>query len=105
MQYKIFIVEDNILYAKVLKKQLVDDNYEVKVFHNGMDFISHLHEKPDVITLDYTLPDMSGYDVLKKIQSELPNTHVIIISAQENINTAIDLMKSGAYDYIMKGAD
>src|SRR5680860_1290200 len=90
MQYKIFIVEDNILYAKVLKKQLVDDKYEVKVFHNGMDFISHLHEKPDVITLDYTLPDMTGYDVLKKIQSQLPNTHVIVISAQENINTAID---------------
>ena len=105
IQYKVFIVEDNILYARILKKKLVDDNYQVKVFHNGTDFINCLHEKPDVITLDYTLPDMTGKDVLKKIQQKLPSAHVIVISAQENINTAITLMKNGAYDYIMKAPD
>jgi DNA-binding NtrC family response regulator len=67
--------------------------------------MANLDEKPDVVTLDYTLPDMTGYDVLKKIQKRMPGTNVIIISAQENINTAIDLMKNGAYDYIMKAPD
>jgi len=105
MQYKVFIVEDNVLYARILKKQLVEENYQVKVFHNGTDFINSLHENPDVITLDYTLPDMTGHDVLEKIQKELPSSHVIVISAQENINTAINLMKNGAYDYIMKAPD
>ena len=105
MQYKIFVVEDNILYAQILKKQLIEDGYLVKVFHNGRDFMASLDEKPDVVTLDYTLPDMTGYDVLKKIQRRMPGTNVIIISAQENINTAIDLMKNGAYDYITKAAD
>ena len=105
IQYKVFIVEDNILYARILKKQLVDDNYQVKVFHNGSDFLNCLHENPDVITLDYTLPDMTGKDVLKKIQEKLPGAHVIVISAQENIDTAINLMKNGAYDYIMKAPD
>ncbi len=105
IQYKVFIVEDNILYARILKKQLIDDNYQVKVFHNGTDFINCLHENPDVITLDYTLPDMTGQDVLKKIQQKLPGAHVIVISAQENIDTAINLMKNGAYDYIMKAPD
>ena len=104
-QYKIFVVEDNILYAQILKKQLTDDGYLVKVFHNGRDFMASLDEKPDVVTLDYTLPDMTGYDGLKKIQKRMPGTNVIIISAQENINTAIDLMKNGAYDYIMKAPD
>ncbi len=104
-QYKIFVVEDNTLYAQILKKQLLDDGYLVKVFHNGRDFMANLDEKPDLVTLDYTLPDMTGYDVLKKIQKRMPGTNVIIISAQENINTAIDLMKNGAYDYIMKAAD
>jgi two-component system, NtrC family, response regulator AtoC len=104
-QYKIFVVEDNTLYAQILKKQLTDDGYLVKVFHNGRDFMASLDEKPDVVTLDYTLPDMTGYDVLKKIQRRMPGTNVIIISAQENINTAIDLMKNGAYDYIMKAPD
>ncbi len=104
-QYKIFVVEDNVMYAQLLKKQLVDDGYQVKVFHNGRDFMASLDEKPDVVTLDYTLPDMTGYDVLKKIQKRMPGTNVIIISAQENINTAIDLMKNGAYDYVMKAPD
>ena len=105
IQYKVFIVEDNVLYARILKKQLLDENYQVKVFHNGTDFINCLDEKPDVITLDYTLPDMTGQDVLEKIQKDLPSAHVIVISAQENINTAINLMKNGAYDYIMKAPD
>ncbi|MCY1722554.1 sigma-54 dependent transcriptional regulator [Prolixibacteraceae bacterium Z1-6] len=104
-QYKVFIVEDNVLYARVLKKQLLDDQLQVKVFHNGTDFINCMHEKPDVVTLDYTLPDMTGKEVLAKIQEKLPNTQVIVISAQDNISTAIELMKNGAYDYIMKAPD
>ncbi|HDR50333.1 MAG TPA: response regulator, partial [Mariniphaga anaerophila] len=105
IRYKIFIVEDNKLYAQVLKKQLIDNHYQVKVFYNGKDCITSLDEQPDVITLDYTLPDMTGHEVLKEIQKKAPNTHVIIISAQESINTAIELMKDGAYDYIMKAPD
>ncbi|WP_297089767.1 sigma-54 dependent transcriptional regulator [uncultured Draconibacterium sp.] len=104
-QYKVFIVEDNVLYARVLKKQLLDDQLQVKVFHNGTDFINAMGEKPDVVTLDYTLPDMTGKEVLAKIQDKIPNTHVIVISAQDNISTAIELMKNGAYDYIMKAPD
>jgi two-component system, NtrC family, response regulator AtoC len=103
--YKVFIVEDNKLYSQVLKKQLVDNHYHVKVFYNGRDCISSLEDQPDVITLDYTLPDMTGHEVLKEIQKKSPNSHVIIISAQESISTAIDLMKDGAYDYIMKAPD
>lgn len=105
IKYKIFIVEDNKLYAQVLKKQLLDNQYQVKVFYNGRDCIASLDEKPDVITLDYTLPDMTGHEVLKEIQKKAPHSHVIIISAQESISTAIELMKDGAYDYIMKAPD
>lgn len=105
IRYKIFIVEDNKLYAQVLKKQLLDQQYQVKVFYNGKDCIAELDEKPDVITLDYTLPDMTGYKVLQEIQKKCPNAQVIIISAQESISTAIELMKNGAYDYIMKAPD
>ena len=105
IRYKVFIVEDNKLYAQVLKKQLLDQKYQVKVFYNGKDCIAELDETPDVITLDYTLPDMTGHEVLKAIQKKSPGSHVIIISAQESISTAIELMKNGAYDYIMKAPD
>ena len=102
---KVYIVEDNVLYARVLKKQLTDDGLQVKVFHNGTDFIKNLGDKPDVVTLDYTLPDMTGKEVLATIQEKMPSTQVIVISAQEDISTAIELMKNGAYDYIMKAPD
>lgn len=106
MSYKIFIVEDNKLYANVLKKQLSqNDSYLVKVFENGRDCIANLAENPDVITLDYTLPDMNGKEILTKIRDNSPNSHVIIISGQNDINTAVGLLKNGAYDYIMKGPD
>jgi len=104
-KYCIFIVEDNNLYAQLLKKQLKNDNYRVKIFTTGKACIKHLNEKPDVVTLDYKLPDISGHEVLEKIQKHLPGTHVIVISAQENISTAIHLMKNGAYDYIVKASD
>jgi two-component system, NtrC family, response regulator AtoC len=95
-------VEDNKLYARLLKKQLFDDQYRIKVFYNGRDCMSSLDELPDLITLDYTLPDVSGHEVLRTIRKKVPDARVIIISAQESINTAIELMKEGAYDYIVK---
>ncbi len=104
-RYKIFVVEDNVLYAQVIKKQLLDHDYQVRVFYNGKDCIDSLADMPDLITLDYTLPDISGHEVLKEILRRLPDVHVIVISAQESINTAIELMKAGAYHYITKGPD
>jgi two-component system, NtrC family, response regulator AtoC len=104
--YKIFIVEDNSLYAKVLKRQLSqNESYNIKTFETGRECIANLSDEPDVITLDYTLPDMTGADILAEINKTLPKTHVIIISGQNDINTAVKLLKDGAYDYIMKGPD
>ena len=103
--YRIFIVEDNDLYAKVLKRQLENDHFEVYVYYNGRDCLNNLDKSPDVITLDYTLPDMNGDLILSEIKKQLPSVHVIIISGQNDINTAVSLLKNGAYDYITKGPD
>jgi two-component system, NtrC family, response regulator AtoC len=103
--YKIFIVEDNDLYAKVLKKQLEADRFEVSLFSSGSECIANLEKSPDIILLDYTLPDMNGDRVLRQIKELKPSVHVIIISAQNNIDTAVDLLKNGAYDYITKGPE
>lgn len=106
IKYEIFIVEDNTLYAQLLKKHLVSNNYQVRVFYNARDCLNALDEQqPDVLTLDYTLPDMGGHEAMKEIQKRSPQTNIIIISAQESINTAIELMKNGAYDYIRKASD
>lgn len=100
---KIFIVEDDPVYQKLLRYITeMNPDHEVKVFSNGKDCIAHLNENPAVVTLDYTLPDISGAEVLKAIKDNNPETNVIVVSSQEDINTAVDLLKVGAYDYITK---
>ncbi len=103
--YRVFIVDDNELYAKVLKKKLENKRYEVSVFYTGHDCLDYLDQKPAIVTLDYRLPDISGEEMLGAILKADPSTHVIIISGQEEIDIAIKLLKGGAYDYIPKGPD
>ncbi|MFN3841333.1 MAG: sigma-54-dependent transcriptional regulator, partial [Cyclobacteriaceae bacterium] len=103
---KIFVVEDDPAYTKFLKYVLgLNPDYEVEYFTTGKECLSNLHKKPDVITLDYSLPDQPGEKVLEQIRTYDPNINVIIVSAQEKIGTAVELLKSGAYDYITKDHD
>lgn len=100
---KIFAVEDDVVYSKFLKYILdLNPDFEVEFFKNGKDCLAQLHKSPRIITLDYSLPDLSGEEILKQIKATDPTIHVIIISGQENIATAVDLLKQGAYDYITK---
>ncbi len=101
--YRIFIVEDNEVYAKVLRKQLENGSFEVSVFHSGRECLAMLDKQPSVVTLDYRLPDIGGDEMLAQLLRVDPNVHVIIISGQEDIDTAVNLLKNGAYDYITKG--
>ena len=100
---KIFVVEDDPAYTKFLQYVLgLNPDFEVSYFENGKSCINHLHENPSIITLDYSLPDMAGEDVLAEIKDTCPSSNVIIISSQEKIGTAVELLKLGAYDYITK---
>lgn len=100
---KIFVVEDDPAYTKFLQYVLsLNPDYEVEFFTSGKDCLNNLHKNPAVITLDYSLPDMPGEKVLNQIKAHDANIDVIIISAQEKIGTAVELLKSGAYDYITK---
>jgi DNA-binding NtrC family response regulator len=100
---KIFVVEDDPTYTKFLSYVLsLDPDFETQFFSNGKDCIEQLHKKPSVITLDYSLPDMPGEKVLSAIREFDPDISVIIISAQEKIGTAVELLKLGAFDYITK---
>jgi DNA-binding NtrC family response regulator len=103
---RIFVVEDNPQYARFLQYVIsLNPSYEVKVFYSGRELLENLQQEPDIITLDYSLPDTTGEELIGRIKSRLPQTHVIIISAQEDISTAVQLLKLGAYDYITKDED
>jgi DNA-binding NtrC family response regulator len=104
--FKIFVVEDSEWYNKLLVYTLsLNPDYEVKSFYNGKDFLNSLHESPDIITLDYRLPDMTGLEVLKRIRQENSDVQVILISEQSDIDLVVTLLKMGAADYITKSDD
>ena len=67
-EFRIFIVEDDLLYANILEYNLsLNPDYVVDKFTTGRECLGNLYKKPAVITLDYSLPDMGGKEVLKKI--------------------------------------
>ncbi|MFW6327111.1 MAG: sigma-54-dependent transcriptional regulator [Bacteroidota bacterium] len=104
--FKIFVVEDNEWYNKLLVHNLsLNPDYEIHSFLNGKACLEQLHQQPDLITLDYRLPDISGLELLKKIKSENEEIQVILISEQGDIEVVVDLLKEGAYDYIVKSND
>ncbi|MFM5961142.1 MAG: response regulator, partial [Dolichospermum sp.] len=99
-------VEDDAAYTKFMKYVLsLNPDFEVEYFTSGKDCIGELHKKTSVITLDYSLPDMAGEKVLTAIREFDPDINVIIVSAQEKIGTAVELLKLGAFDYIAKDED
>lgn len=104
--FLVFVVEDDEWYNKLLVHSLsLNPEFEVKRFFSGKEVLDAMHERPSVITLDYRLPDIDGESLLKKIKEIDPSVEVIIISEQENITTAVELLKLGAYDYIVKSKD
>jgi len=83
----------------------LNPDYEVESFTSGKDCLRNLYKKPDVVTLDYRLPDMKGLEILKKIKEENEEIQVIVISEQDEIEVVVELLKFGAYDYIVKSKD
>jgi DNA-binding NtrC family response regulator len=103
---KIFVVEDDPAYSKFLNYVLgLDPDFDVEYFSTGKGCLQNLHKNPAIVTVDYSLPDIPGEKLLQEILSNNPDTQVIIISAQDKISTAVDLMKAGAYYYIPKDTD
>ncbi len=107
---KLFIVEDDEFALEVMKDSFSDiGQLEVKGFATVEECLSCLNEKPPIIVLDYNLNKnnhdaMDGGRGLELILKELPSAKVIMLTGQEDLETAERLMKNGAYYYISKDA-
>ena len=101
--FKIFIIEDDPWYGQILRHHLsMNPDYEIEIFTSGKDGLNNLFKKPDLICMDFGLPDMSGDKLLKEIQVRNKSIPIVVISAQEEISIAVELLKAGARDYIIK---
>lgn len=102
-KFKIFIVEDDPWYGQIILHHLQSNpDYELNLFKSGKELLNHLYLKPDLVCIDFGLPDMSGALLLKEIKSRNAHLPVIVISGQDEINVAVELLKAGARDYIIK---
>jgi DNA-binding NtrC family response regulator len=99
----IFIVEDDSFFGEVLLFHLkLNPEYNVTLFQTGKECLANLYLKPDIICLDFGLPDIPGDVLFRKIKDTNNNIPIIIISGQEAIEVAVDFLKAGANDYIVK---
>lgn len=104
--FRIYIVEDELVYARILEYHLSQNpDYEVHVYTTAKELLLNLYKRPSAVSLDFNLPDMSGFEVLKKIREFDPELPVVIVSGQQDVSTAVELLKKGVYDYVLKDAD
>ena len=104
MQYqKILVVDDEESIRYMLKMALEEAGYEVELASDGITALAKLTESVfDCVISDVRMPEMSGLELLKAIQEIRPDLTVIVMSAFGSLDTAIEAMKLGAYDYVSK---
>jgi len=101
--FKIFIVEDDPWFGEILNHHLsLNPEYQVHLFRSAKECLNNLHQKPDLISIDFGLPDLSGDQLLKKIHEVNKNIPVIVISGQEDVSVAVNFFKAGATEYLVK---
>lgn len=106
MSLRIFIVEDNPDYAELMKFQLRRfAESRLQHFESGEAVLDHLDDDPDLIFLDIVLPGQNGLETLRQILHRRPEMPVVMVSAQTDVNVALEAMRLGAYDYVTKGHD
>lgn len=100
---KILIVDDEILVRNFLAETLRRKKFEVSTAENGQKAISQIKETAfDLVITDMKMPDITGLDLLRKIKELSPNTVVIIITAFGSIENAVEAMRLGAFNYLIK---
>lgn len=100
----IFVVDDDVFCLNIYEQHLHNLGYnQITCFQNGTECLNNLTRQPDVIFLDHSMDILNGVEVLKKIKRFNPDIYVVFVSGQEDVETAVNSLKYGAFDYIVKG--
>jgi len=103
MDFKILIVDDEAVIRNVIQRVLNKEGYQVEVAETGRQALALVGKfMPDLMLLDVVLDDMNGVEVLSEINRRNLDIITIMITAHPNVETAVNAMKKGAYDYIQK---
>jgi len=103
----ILLVDDEVPFVETMSKRLVKRGLKVISANNGEETLIKLDQgsKVDVIILDVKMPGMDGIETLQEIKKRHPLKEVIMLTGHATVETAIEGMKLGAFDYLMKPCD
>jgi len=100
---RVLIVDDEEIVRVSCRRILVPEGYEVKSAGSAAEGLAILSDGPiDVVLTDLKMPDIDGIEVLRRVKEEWPDTEVVMITGYQTINTALQAIKLGAFDYIEK---
>ncbi len=100
---KILIVDDDRDIVKIITTMLEGREWDITVAYNGMEALENVTANhPEIILLDIMMPEMNGIEVLKKIRKIDPEARIIMITAFGDVESYLDSMELGAYEYINK---
>lgn len=103
MAQRILVIDDDASLRRVLEYNLEEEGYEVLAAASGEEGMRLFEERqPGLLITDLKMPGMSGFDVLRQVKERSPDTLVIVITAFGAVETAVEAMRAGAYDYITK---
>ena len=106
MNPRILLVDDEERFRTTLAKRLGEREIEVTGVGSGMEAIEEIQRRLyDVIVLDIKMPGLSGIETLAEIKKINPGLEVILLTGHGTMDTAIDGMRKGAYDYLLKPCD
>jgi DNA-binding NtrC family response regulator len=103
----LMLVDDEVPFVDAMTKRLTHRNFKVVSAHNGQECLEKLatHRDVEVVILDVKMPGMDGIETLREIKNRFPIVEVIMLTGHATVETAIDGMKLGAFDYLMKPCD
>jgi len=104
---RLLMIDDEEAFVAALEKRLIHRNITVLAAYSGEDGLKKLDENPDtdVVLLDVKMPGMDGIETLRRIRATHPLVEVIMLTAHATVETAIEGMRVGAFDYLKKPAD
>ncbi|RZK16014.1 MAG: response regulator [Hymenobacter sp.] len=101
--HKIFLVDDDPFCRQLMEHAIQELGFgNIHAFDNGAACLDALIEEPDIIFLDQMMGSVSGTDALKAIKRFNPDIYVVLVSGQQQVQVAVDSLKYGAFDYVVK---
>ncbi len=107
----VYIVDDDPMQVQMMSDHLEEKfPFDVRGFSTGEEAVNNLPNNPDIVVLDYYLNSVqasarNGSEILQFIKKEFPNMQVIMVSGQDSMEVAVDTMRYGAADYVIKGGN